>query len=127
MRITSVLNHVAYWNYLRLSFITCPISPLSLARFRPSSEVMSCEQFPTTPCNVQGQLGLLKETIMRHLTKINKGILTTGNQARNFWGDAKWAVPPNYRTPAAFKSGRSPKTYKSKQLAFKHGRTWTYM
>ena len=27
MRITNALNHVAYWNYLRLSFITCPISP----------------------------------------------------------------------------------------------------
>ena len=24
MRITDVLNHVAYWNYLRLSFITLP-------------------------------------------------------------------------------------------------------
>ena len=49
MCITSVLNHGAYWNYLRFSFITCPISPLSLARFHQSSEVMSCEQFPPHP------------------------------------------------------------------------------
>ena len=69
MRITSAQNHVAFWNYLLLSFITCPISPLSLARFHQSSEVMSCEQFPTTPCNVQGQLGLLKGITMRQLTK----------------------------------------------------------
>ena len=69
MRITSVLNHAAYWNYLHLSLITCLISPLSLARFHPSSEIMSCEQFPTTPCIVQGQLGLLKGTTMRQVTK----------------------------------------------------------
>ena len=41
----------------------------SLARFHQSSEVMYCEQFPTTPCNVQGQLGLLKGITMRQLTK----------------------------------------------------------
>ena len=124
MRITNVLNHVAYWNYLRLSFITCPISPLSLARFHPSSEVMSCEQFPTTLCNVHGQLGLFKGTIMRHLYKRNKGTLTTSNQAKNLWGDAKWAVPPNYRTPAAFKSGRSPKNIQTETASIQ---AWTYM
>ena len=52
MRIKSVLNHDAYWNYLRFPFITCPISP--------ESEGNVLRAVPTTPCRIQGQLGLSK-------------------------------------------------------------------
>ena len=52
MHITSVLNHGAYWDYLHFSFITCPISP----EFRGNV----LRAVPTTPCSVQGQLGLSK-------------------------------------------------------------------
>ena len=51
--ITGALDPVSPQNYvpfLGRLLNACPMSP--------ESEVVSCEQFPTTPCSVQGQLGL---------------------------------------------------------------------
>ena len=50
MQCVSQVHWITFVPRITCSFlITCPISSLSLARFHPSSEVMSCEQFPPHP------------------------------------------------------------------------------
>ena len=104
-----------FYHLPNFTLVTCPISP----EFR--GNVLRAVSHHTLQCT--RPIGPVKRNNYETTNKKNKGTITISNQARNLWGDAKRAVPPNYRTPAALNPGRSPKAHKLDQLALKYGST----